>query len=413
MAKTNRFLLILLLGLLSAIGPFSIDMYLPGFPTIAADLQTTVDRVSYSLSSFFVGICVGQMICGPLLDRFGRKRPLYVGLVLYIIASLGCAVSGTIESLIGFRFLQALGGCVGMVAPRAIVRDLFPVTESAKVFSLLILVIGVSPIIAPTAGSFFVTAFGWHSVFIVLAIVTALLLTAVIFLLPESKAPDPGFSLRPKPIVNSFLYVMKDPQFYTYALTGAVSAAGLFAYLSGSPFVFMQFFGVSEQQYSFIFALIALGLITSSQLNTLLLKKYSSEQIIQATLSVQVMVGLCLAVGTVTGFMGLYSTVFLIFLFLSCQGFSFPNSSALSMAPFSKEAGSASALMGALQMGIGAVASAMVGFFANNTALPMAGVMAGCAIIALIILSFGRKQIQHKAKQQDLGEQSVDLIEKY
>ena len=156
----NRFSLILLLGFLSALGPFSIDMYLPGFPVIAADLQTSVDRVSYSLSSYFVGVCVGQLLWGPLLDRYGRKRPMLFGLVIYIVASLGCAVAGSIEMLIGFRFLQALGGCVGMVAPRAVVRDVFPVSENAKVFSLLLLVIGVSPIIAPTAGSFVVSACG-------------------------------------------------------------------------------------------------------------------------------------------------------------------------------------------------------------------------------------------------------------
>ncbi|RYZ58158.1 MAG: Bcr/CflA family efflux MFS transporter, partial [Chitinophagaceae bacterium] len=279
MKKTpkSRFSLILLLGLLSALGPFSIDMYLPGFPVIAADLNTSVDRVSYSLSSYFVGVCVGQMLWGPLLDRYGRKRPLYMGIAIYILASLGCAVAGKIEMLIGFRFLQALGGCVGMVAPRAVVRDVFPVWENAKVFSLLILVIGVSPIIAPTAGSFIITAFGWHSVFVVLAILSVLLLLAVIFYLPESKQPDPGFSLRPKPIVNKFWYVLKEPQFFTYSLTGAVASAGLYAYLSGSPFVFMSLFGVSEQHYSWIFALIAAGLIGSSQLNNVLLKKYSSQ----------------------------------------------------------------------------------------------------------------------------------------
>ena len=413
MTSRQRFVFILLLGLLSATGPFSIDMYLPGFPAIAANLQTTVNQVSYSLSSFFVGICVGQMIFGPLLDRFGRKKPLYVGLALYIAASIGCALSNTVEALIIFRFLQALGGCAGMVAPRAIVRDVFPVQESAKIFSLLILVIAVSPIIAPTAGSFFITTFGWHSVFVVLAIVAALLLVAVILFLPESRGPDPLFSLKPKPIIASFLRVAKEPQFYTYAFTGAMSSAGLYAYLSGSPFVFMKLYGVNEQQYSWIFALIALGLICSSQLNNLLLKRYSSAGIIRAVLTAQTLIGLLLAAGTAAGILGLYGTIACIFLFLSCQGFSFPNSSALSMAPFTKEAGSASALMGALQMGVGALASAMVGLFFNNTALPMAAIMAGCALIALLILTAGRRKIQYLARQADLEEQTVDLLEKY
>src|SRR5215218_6410164 len=156
MDKRKRSLLIFILGLLCAIGPFSIDMYLPGFPTIALNLHTTVDYVAYSLSSFFIGICVGQLLCGPLLDRFGRKLPLCIGLVIYILASIGCSLSRSVELLIGFRFLQALGGCVGMVAPNAIVRDVFPVEENAKIFSLLILILGVSPILAPTVGSYIV-----------------------------------------------------------------------------------------------------------------------------------------------------------------------------------------------------------------------------------------------------------------
>jgi DHA1 family bicyclomycin/chloramphenicol resistance-like MFS transporter len=413
MKTSNRFSLILLLGLLSALGPLSIDMYLPGFPVIAADLQTSVDRVSYSLSGYFIGVCVGQMLWGPLLDRFGRKRPLLMGLGIYMLASLGCAVSGSIEMLIGFRFLQALGGCVGMVAPRAVVRDVFPVSESAKIFSMLILVIGVSPIVAPTAGSFFITAFGWHSVFLVLAVMSVLLLLAVIFFLSESKGPDPDFSLRPRPIVTKFLLVMREPQFYTYALTGAVASAGLYAYLSGSPFVFMQLFQVSEQHYSWIFALVAAGLIGSSQLNNVMLKKYSSAQIVRTALTVQAVVGLLLAMGTAAGWVNLYVTIFLIFLYLCCQGFSFPNASALSMAPFSKEAGSASALMGAVQMGIGAFASALVGVFFNNTALPMTAVMAGCALLAVLILAVGSKKIGYKARRDDIEEQAVDMVEKY
>src|SRR5919112_465546 len=179
MENKTRSLFIFILGLLSAIGPFSIDMYLPGFPAIAANLHTTVDRVAYSLSSFFVGICLGQLLCGPLLDRFGRKKPLCIGLVLYILASIGCSLSKSVEVLIAFRFLQALGGCVGMVATNAIVRDVFPVDENAKIFSLLILILGVSPILAPTLGSYIIAAWGWEPVFIILAVMGALILLAV------------------------------------------------------------------------------------------------------------------------------------------------------------------------------------------------------------------------------------------
>src|SRR5690349_2354345 len=172
----NRKLIILILGLLSAIGPFSIDMYLPGFPAMAKDLNCSVDDIAYSLASFFIGVCLGQMICGPLLDRYGRKPPLLTGLVIYLVASIGCAMSKSVETLIVFRFFQALGGCLGMVAPRAIIRDVFPLDENAKIFSLMILILGVSPIIAPTAGSFIIAQLGWQWIFVVLTIITAIIL---------------------------------------------------------------------------------------------------------------------------------------------------------------------------------------------------------------------------------------------
>jgi DHA1 family bicyclomycin/chloramphenicol resistance-like MFS transporter len=413
MDKKKRSLLILILGMLSAIGPFSIDMYLPGFPAIAENLNTSVDQVAYSLSSFFIGICAGQLLCGPLLDRFGRKRPLCFGLVLYILASIGCSLSKSVEVLIMFRFLQALGGCVGMVAPNAIVRDIFPVEENAKVFSLLILILGVSPILAPTAGSYIIAAFGWPMVFIVLAVVTALILVAVIIFLRESKKPDPSFSLRPKPIITAFANVLKQPQFYTYALAGATASAGLFAYLAGSPFVFMELFRVSEHQYGWIFAAIAAGLIGCSQLNNLVLKNFNSAQIMRVILISQSSIGVLLVIGTASGFLGLYATISLIFLFLSCQGFTFPNSAALAMAPFSEGAGSASALMGALQMGFGAIASALVGLFFNATALPMAAIMASCSLLGLFILLVGRKKIQFNTRELDVEEQCLEMIEKF
>lgn len=412
MKQRKRSLLILILGLLSAIGPFSIDMYLPGFPVIADSLNTTVDRVAYSLSSFFIGLCAGQLMVGPLLDRFGRKIPLCIGLVLYIIASVGCSLATTVETLIAFRFIQALGCCVGMVAPNAMVRDLFPVAENAKIFSLLILILGVSPILAPTVGSFVVAAFGWPMVFTVLAVVTTLILGIVFFWLPESKGADRTVSLKPKPILKGYANVIKKPQFTTYAFAGAVASAGLFAYLAGSPFVFMELFDASEQHYGWIFALIAAGLIGSSQLNNLILKHYTSAQIIRVVLLTQSMLGLLLVGGTFSGVLGLSSTIFLMFLFLSCQGFTFPNTAALAMAPFTTSAGSASALMGAVQMAFGALASALVGLFFNNTAMPMVVIMASCSMFGLLILMTGRKGVEFREKQVDLEEQRFEMIEK-
>jgi MFS transporter, DHA1 family, multidrug resistance protein len=413
MENRKRSLLILILGLLSAIGPFSIDMYLPGFPAIAANLHTTVDRVSYSLSSFFIGICLGQLLCGPLLDRFGRKIPLCIGLVLYILASIGCSLSKSVEALILFRFLQALGGCVGMVAPNAIVRDVFPVNQSAKVFSMLILILGVSPILAPTAGSYVVATFGWQEVFVVLAILTTLILLAVIKRLPESRGADPAYSLKPRSIMQGFGNVLKEQQFRTYAFSGSIASAGLFAYIAGSPFVFMEMYGVSEQDYGLIFALVAAGLIGSSQLNNLLLRKYDSAQILRAVLIAQSLIGLILVTGIVTGVIGMYSIIVLIFLFLSCQGFTFPNCAALAMAPFTKGAGSASALLGAFQMVCGAIASALLGVFFNGTAVPMAAIMAFCCLLGLSILLLGHRRIKYAATQDVINQETLEMIEKY
>lgn len=410
MKGKNKFFMIVILGMLSAIGPFSIDMYLPGFPSIAADLHTTVARVALSLSSFFIGISAGQLLYGPLLDRFGRKRPIYTGLSIYILASIGCAMCTSVDALIALRFVQAIGGCAGMVASRAMVRDLFPVEENAKIFSMLMLVIGVSPIIAPTLGGYVTAALGWHSIFIILTVMTVMILAAVHFALPESRKPDLSVSLLPAPIVKGFLLVLKDPQFYTYAFTGAVSAAGLYAYISGSPHVFMELYRVTERQYGWIFAGIALGLIICSQLNSILLRRFKSEQIIRVALFFQSLTGLSLLLGTIFQLLGLYSTIFFILLFLSCQGFVFPNSSALSMAPFSKNAGSASALMGGIQLAVGAITSGLVSMLTNGTALPMAGVMAACAVTSFSILLAGRKVIRYQASRSGVQEETTEMI---
>ena len=329
--NTKRFYLILILGLLTAIGPFSIDMYLPSFPDIARSLNTSIAHVMLSLSSFFIGISVGQLIYGPLLERFGRKRPLYAGLVIYLIASVGCALAGSVDQLIVMRLLQALGGCVGMVASRAMVRDLFAVEENARIFSSLMLVIAVSPIIAPTLGGYITAAWGWRWVFGGLIVINLIILTAVHFMLPESKGPNPNYSLRAGAILRNFAEIFRHSQFLTYAFTGAIAAAGLYAYISGSPNVFMEIFGVNEKQYGWIFATIAVGIISASQFNNLALRSFTSEQILKVTLPLQGLIGLTLAILAALGLNGLFLTIALIFLFLACQGFIFPNASALSM----------------------------------------------------------------------------------
>ncbi|MGI4022435.1 MAG: multidrug effflux MFS transporter [Janthinobacterium lividum] len=398
MTKKRYFFLILILGTLTALGPFSIDMYLPGFPAIAKDLHETVARVALSLSSFFIGISAGQLLYGPLLDRFGRKKPLYIGLVIYILASFGCMTANSIQALIVLRFVQAVGSCAAGVAAMAMVRDLFPVKDSAKVFSLLMLVVGASPMIAPTVGGYVTAAFGWQSVFLILAVMGILILAATVFFLPDSYQPDTSLSLKPKPILLGFWAVLRQPQFYTYALTGAAAFSGLFAYVSGSPLVFMNIFHVNGKVYGWIFAFLSIGLIGSSQFNGLLLKKYRSEQIVRIALIGQCLTGLIFLIGTITGLFGLYVTIAMLFLFLSCLGIANPNASALSLAPFSKNAGSAAALMGALQLGMGAVASVGVSLFDTKSALPMVAIIAGTSFLALLILLIGRKNIVNQVE---------------
>jgi DHA1 family bicyclomycin/chloramphenicol resistance-like MFS transporter len=401
------------MGLLTAIGPLSIDMYLPAFPAIAKSLHSSVSEVTLSLSSFFIGISAGQLLYGPLLERYGRKRPLYVGLCLYFLASVGCALVQSVNSLIIFRLLQAVGGCVGMVAARAMVRDLFDVKDNAKIFSMLMLVVSVSPIIAPTLGGYITATLGWRYIFAVLIFVILIILIGTYFFLPESKKPDPNFSLKPVSILRNFASVLSHRQFITFALTGSISYGGLYAYVGGSPHVFMEIFKVSEAQFGWIFTFLAAGLIGASQVNNVVLKHFSGEHIIKIASFCQCIIGITFVCLTLIGLTNLVLTVLLVFLFLACQGFIFPNATALALAPLGKSAGNASALIGAIQMSIGASAAAIVGVLQSHSALPMACVMNACAVIALAVFLSGEKNISKHINQEDLEQGNVEMIETF
>jgi len=393
MTRKRYFFLILILGLLTALSPFSIDMYLPGFPAIAKALHTTTAEVARSLSSFFIGLAFGQLLYGPLMDRFGRKKPLYFGLALYIVVSVGCFSATSINTLIMLRFMQAIGACAAGVAAMAMVRDIFPVKDNAKVFALLVLVLGASPMIAPTVGSYLTAAFGWQSVFIMLLSIAALMLIAVIFALPESYKPDTSYSLKPLPIIKSFLSVLTIPQFYTYAITSSLAFAGLFAYVAGSPAVFMEYFHVNGKVYGWIFAFLSIAFIGSSQLNNVLLKYFRSERIVIVALIGQAIVAVFYLIESYNGWFGLSGTLAMIFLILCGVGIINPNASALSLAPFSKNAGTASSLMGAMQLGIGAFATYSVSLFTTISPFSMAVIISISSIIALCILLVGRRFI--------------------
>lgn len=395
MTRQKYITLILTLGSLTTLGPFTIDMYLPGFPVIAKYLNTSTANVALSLSSFFIGISVGQLIYGPLLDRFGRKKPLYVGLTIYILASLGCAMAESIDALIALRFLQAIGSCAAAVTSMAMVRDLFPVKDSPKIFALLMLVVATSPMLAPTIGSYVIGAWGWQSVFVILMAMGFGVMMAARFLLPNTYVPDTSLSLRPVSLLKNYWNVLKKPQFFTYAFTGGIAFSGLFTYVAGSPMVVMEIFGQTEEVYGWIFAGLSVSFIGSSQINSIALRRYSSEQLARAALTMQSVVGILFLLFTVMGWIELYGTIAFLFAFLACLGFTSPNTAGLALAPFSRNAGSASALMGATQMGLGALVSLLVGLFEVKSMVPMVAVMACTSTLALSTLLIGRQFI-HK-----------------
>lgn len=374
-AGTRRTGLILLLGALAALGPFAIDTYLPAFPAIASDLRVDAGRVGLSLSAYFLGICLGQLAYGPILDRFGRRVPLLFGLGLFALASTLCAWAPDIESLISLRFLQALGGCAGMVAGRTLVRDLFP-KDAANVFGSLMLVMGIAPIVAPSLGELLTAWVGWRGIFVFLALTSLSVLLLVAFFLPATRAPDRAHSLHPTRIARGYLTIAREPDFRTYGAAGALAQAGMFAYLAASPGLYMQALGWSRTRYAWVFALNAAGLIGASQVNRLWLRRASSETIVSVTLRAQTAIALLLVLA---GMLAPSLLPVVVWGFLFCQGFFMPNLSALAMRPFHRNAGSASALMGSIQMALGALLSALVSLLPVGAPTTM-GI--GCLIAA-------------------------------
>jgi MFS transporter, DHA1 family, multidrug resistance protein len=383
--------IILILGALSTVSPFSIDMYLPAFPQIAHDLGTTPAEISLSVSGYFIGLAAGQLFYGPLLDRFGRKPPIYAGLVLFILASLACLAARSPKMFIAARLLQALGGCGAQVGSTAMVRDYFPVEESAKIISLLILVLSVSPLFAPTVGGFVSTSVGWHWIFAILA-AFAVIVMALMALLPPGHKPDPAISLRPSAMVRGFVEVIAEPRFYTYAFAGAFSFAGLFVYVTGSPIIFLDGFHVDPRTYGLIFAGLAAGCIGATQLNIWLTRRFSGDAIFRVAVIGQTLVMAVTFIGTVLHWYGLAANIGLLLLYLMFCGPSFPNAAALALAPFSKNVGSAAALLGFIQMGTGALASTGVGLLHASSSLPVYAMMAATAICGLGILLANQKR---------------------
>jgi len=392
--------LIVLLGLLTALTPMSVDMYIPALPAISAFFSATPGHVQLSLASFFLGLAIGQACYGPLTDRFGRKRPLFAGLTLFVAASAGCGMAPSINSLIGLRFVQALGACSGPVIARAVVRDLFEPREAVRIFSLIVLVLGVAPVLAPMVGAQILVFFPWEFIFVVITLCGLIGLAGAAWGLPETHRPENFRPLAVRSVLGAYGYLLRDRTFVGYALAGATGFGGMFAYIVGAPFVFTQLFHVPVTYFSLFFGINAAGFVIAAQFNPRLVRRFESDAVIRAVLRIQFTTGLLLLIGTWTGWIGLYGTALLIFCYVGSIGCLFPNTTAMAMASHGDKAGSASGLIGVFQFGLAAVTALGVSALNNGTAMPMAGVIAICGVSASVLyrsLVRSRELVQWRA----------------
>lgn len=373
--------LIMLLGGLAALGPLSIDMYLPSFPAVQLDLHTTAALVSSTVATFFIGLCLGQMIYGPLSDKIGRKKPLLLGLAIYLVASLGCMLATSIEALLVLRFFQALGACSGMVIGRAMIRDLFPPEETARVLSLVILTMGVAPILAPLMGQMVADMAGWRGIFAFMVLFAAGLWVAILRVLPQETVATSGST---SPLMQRFASVFRDRGFVAYALSGTLIQAGLYAYITGSSSLFIDDLGLSPKVFSILFGLNASGLILASQLNTYLLRTYSYRTVLEGSLKVAAGAAIVLALMGLSHRGGL-AVMLPLFVFIASLGLVFPNSTAGALAGQGHQAGTASAVLGVVQYGGAALASAAVGAMHHFTNAPLQVTMGLCGVLSLLV----------------------------
>jgi MFS transporter, DHA1 family, multidrug resistance protein len=381
----RRWTLIVVLGALSTFGPLSMDMYLPSLPTIAADLRADTSVVQLSLTACVAGLALGQLIAGPLSDSLGRRRPLLVGLAGFVVASLLCALSPSIEVLVALRLLQGLCGATGIVIARAIVRDLYSGVAAARFFSRLMLVSGLAPIIAPLVGGQLLRITTWRGVFVFLAGVGALIFLAALFGAPETHPASRRNVQSWRRTAITFGHLFRDPQLFGYALACGLGFATMFAYISGSSFVIEGIYGATPQLFSVVFACNALGLALLGQVNGQLVGRFPLRRLMTAGLLVNCVAALAMLIGVLAGIRGLPALLIPLFCVVASQGMIFPNSTALAMQSHPEAAGTASALVGSIQFVLGAVVAPLVGLGGAQTALPMGVVMATCACAAVLV----------------------------
>ena len=379
-----NFRTILILGALSAFGPLAIDFYLPGFPAMAQAFATDEKHNQLTLAVYFLGLSIGQLVYGPIADRFGRRLPLLVGVGLFTAASFACAFAPSLEWLIGARFVQALGGCAGMVLSRAIVSDKCDAVGSAKVFSQLMLVMGLAPILAPMLGGLLVNLYGWQAIFIVLTGFSALAALAVALGLPESlPANVPRQPL--SGALRQYGRLLKDREFLGHALTGGIAMAGMFAYIAGSPFVFIKLYGVPAEHYGWLFGSNAAGFILVAQINARLLAKRGPAFLLSRMVWVYLAAGLTLLAISSLHTEQLWPLLIPLFICIASLGCIIPNASACAMSGQGARAGSASAMLGCLQFSVAAAAAWLVGLLHDGSAMPMAMVISLCGVLAVAI----------------------------
>ncbi|WPN98958.1 multidrug effflux MFS transporter [Pseudomonas sp. MUP55] len=376
--------IILILGALSAFAPLAIDFYLPGFPAMASAFATDEKHIQLTLAVYFGGLAIGQLIYGPLADRFGRRVPLLSGVTLFTLASFACAYAPSLEWLIGARFVQALGGCAGMVISRAVVSDKCDAVGSAKVYSQLMLVTGLAPILAPLAGGIMVGMWGWQSIFLALSLFSVMAAIAVAVGLPETfPAHQPRQPLSGS--LRRYAALLSDRVYLGYALTGGISIAGMFAYIAGSPFVFIKLYGVPAEHYGWLFGSNAAGFILVAQLNARLLAKRGPAFLLSRTVWVYVAAALTLLGIAALRTEALWPLLVPLFICIASLGCILPNTSACAMNGQGARAGSASALLGCIQFGVAAGAASLVGVLHDGTAMPMAMVISLCGVLAVTI----------------------------
>ncbi len=379
-----KFKLIIILALMSSIAPLSTDMYLPALSYVKQSFQTDSFLIQLSIASFFIAFALGQLIYGPLSDIFGRKIPALVGIFFFIVSSLFCVIIDDIYAFIALRFFEALGGCAGVVIARAIVNDLFEIKEAAGIFALMMVFSSLAPMLSPTFGGILLEYFSWHSIFATLFALGILLFLMILFGLKESAPHLKGKKFSYHEAIKSYKVVLSDKRFLVYILCASFAMAAMFAYITGSSFVFTQFFGLSEQKFALLFGTNALGFIICANINARLVLKYESEKILAKALMIMFISAVILLINA------FFHPNFLlfelsIFTSIAMLGFITPNTTTLAMARFKEHSGTASAVLGTMQFGFAGFISFVVGAIDANTPIILAFVMCACVLVANMI----------------------------